>query len=137
MKQIHKLYTSALTFLLSLGIPIKYLYAAPPITNPAIPNSFATDLPEVAVAKILARLFSAGLAAGSIVFLGYLAFGAFKWMTAGGEPAQLNAAKQTMTQAIIGLVIMASIFAIASLLALVLGLNENCDFPNEICWPTF
>ena len=65
------------------------------------------------IGRLLARVFSAALAIGAIAFLLYLVLGAFRWLTAGDNKGQLEAARSTIFQALIGLIILASIFAIA------------------------
>lgn len=90
------------------------------------------------IAILLARLFSAGLGIGMIAFLGYFVYGAYSWMMAGGDSSKIQAAREALIQAVIGMVLLASVFAIANLIAPILGLsNDNCTFPQEICWPTF
>src|SRR5690242_10589732 len=50
------------------------------------------------------------LTVGTIAALGYLLYGAFNWLSAGGEKAKVETGKSMMTQAIIGLVVLASVF---------------------------
>ena len=88
------------------------------------------------IGRLLARVFSAGLAVGAIAFLLYLFYGAFRWLIAGDNKGQLEAARSTIFQALIGLTILASIFAIARIVGLILGLEcEGQRFPDVICWP--
>ena len=110
------------------------------IFNPALPTPLGsggnTQGPNI-VGALMARFFAAGLAIGAIAFLMYLVYGAFRWLTSGEDKAQLQAAKNTMTQALIGLTILASIFAIARVVGALLGLNcGGASFPDVICWPT-
>lgn len=116
---------------------------ANPIHNPAIDPLFGTGGGDDGtgsapiVARLLARTFSAMLAAGTLLFLGYLVYGAFRWLTAGGDKAAVAAARGTITEALIGLTVLASVFAIANLVAPILGLSGGaCQFPQQICWPT-
>ena len=103
------------------------------IVNKALPANLGEDTGENIIARLLARFFAAALATGAIAFLIYLVYGAFRWLTAGDDKTQLTAARSTMTQALIGLTILASIFAIARILSILLGLGE---FPDAITWPT-
>lgn len=63
------------------------------------------------------------LASGVLLFL-YLVFGGFKFITAGGDEKAVTSAKNTMTHAVIGLVIVVSAYFITQILGKVLG------FPN-------
>lgn len=111
-------------------------YQLAQITNPALPTSLGNDAGENIIARLLARFFGASLAIGSLAFLLYLVYGAFRWLTAGDDKGQLQTARNTMTQAFIGLTIMASIFAIAHILGILLGLDcPGGSFPDVICWP--
>jgi len=48
-----------------------------------------------------------------IVLLGYLIYGGFLWMTAGGEGEQVNKAKAMMKNAVIGIIIISASYVIA------------------------
>ena len=111
-------------------------YAAP-IINPAVTVELGGDPDgEAVVGRLLARFFSSALAVAAILFLLYLVSGAYKWLTSGADKAQLQAAQGTMTQALIGLTILASIFAAARIVGILLGLSCPAgNFPDVICWP--
>lgn len=110
---------------------------AQPIVNPALTTELGGDPDgEAVVGRLLARFFSSALAVAAILFLLYLVYGAFKWLTAGADKAQLQAAQGTMTQALIGLTILASVFAAARIVGTLLGLECPAGkFPDVICWP--
>lgn len=131
------------TISLFLSQPLSIL-AANPIHNPSVDPLLGSNIgnsgsgANTVVATLLARFFSAMLAAGTMAFLAYLVYGAFKWLTAGGDKGAVASARGTITEAIIGLTILASVFAIANLIAPILGLaRPGCSFPQQICWPTF
>lgn len=129
-----------------LIFPIVVLIAAFPVVaqsdciiNPALPDilgSGCTAESSNIVARLLARFFATALAVGAVAFLLYLVYGAFRWLTGGADKANLEAAKATMTQALIGIILLASVFAVARIVGTLLGLGcEGEDFPDVICFP--
>lgn len=67
-----------------------------------------SDLPTI-IGNIINVIF--GIL--GIVLLGYLLYAGFLWMTSGGDDKKVGAAKTMIRNAIIGLIIMASAFALA------------------------
>lgn len=134
--------------LISFFIPVNVF--ASNIKNPVIPGEIG-DIPtanidtqnaraSAAIAILLARFFSAALAVGSVIMMVYFVISAYRWITAGGDTNSVTAARQGIMNAVIGMAVLASIFAIANLIAPLLGLSGEgrpCQFPAEICWPTF
>lgn len=65
-----------------------------------------------------------------LMFLGaaalfYLLWGSLKFVMSGGDPKAVGAAKNTMTYALIGLVVVLLSFAILKFLGSFLGIGEN------------
>jgi hypothetical protein len=60
--------------------------------------------------------------AGMITFL-FLIWGGIKYLTAQGDAKQVDSAKQTITSAIIGLVVILSVVAILEIIKLVFKIN--------------
>lgn len=136
--------TTYLFFLFTSNVIVE---ASGGIVNPVLPgnigkvdsNTAANTASGAAsaVAIILARFFSAALALGSVIMLIYFVLSAYKWLTA-GDSNTVSQARQGIMNAVLGMVVLASIFAIANLVAPLLGLQEGaCKFPQQICWPTF
>lgn len=71
--------------------------------------SAATDLPT-----IIGRIIYVFLGTIGIVLLGLILFAGYLWMTAGGDEKQVKSAKDRIRNAVIGLVIIASAFAITN-----------------------
>lgn len=65
--------------------------------------------------------FVTGLA--GIMFLIYLIFAGLSWITAGGEKGKVEAARNQMTQAALGLVVVIAAYSIAGVVGRVLGLD--------------
>lgn len=112
------------------------------ITNPAINPQLGTGGNTGAgaaniIAIFIARGFTAALGIGSIIMLVYFVISSFRWLTA-KDANSVNEARQGLINAIIGMAVLASVFAIANFIAPLLGLsNDTCKFPQQICWPTF
>jgi hypothetical protein len=90
-----------------------------------IQGQAANISPIASIANLVEIGASAILTAGTLGALLYLALGAFKWLTAGGEKGKVEEGRNMMTQAIIGLVILASIFVIYQLVLNFLGLGDR------------
>lgn len=63
-------------------------------------------------ATIVGRIIRVILSLLGIVTIGFIIYGGFMWMTSGGSEEKLDQAKRTITNGVIGLVIMLSAFAI-------------------------
>ena len=71
------------------------------------------------------------LLAGVLLFA-YLAWGGIQWITAGGDKAQVEAARGRITNALTGLVIVAAAWALIGLIEYFLGVKftETLDLPR-------
>ena len=92
------------------------------ITNPAIPGATA-GTGTAFLGRLVPALLSALLVIGVVVFLFFLLMGAIQWITAGGDKGKLEGAKTHLTNAIIGVVILLSFFAVLSLVECFFGIG--------------
>lgn len=60
---------------------------------------------------------------GALLTFGYLLWGGIDWITSGGDSGKVESARKKITQAIIGLVVLASVFAVFFVIQSFLGLN--------------
>jgi hypothetical protein len=60
---------------------------------------------------------------GAIVFLGIIMLGGIQWITSGGDKASVEAARGRITSAIVGLVILLSVFALVIAVEYFFGVN--------------
>ncbi len=58
-----------------------------------------------------------------LMFLVYFIFAALSWITAGGEKGKVESARQQMTNAALGLIVVIATYAIAGIVGRVLGLD--------------
>lgn len=79
------------------------------------------------IPKIVAILF----VVGSLAFFFMFMIGAVRWILSGGDKAAVESARAQITQALTGLVVMFSIWAIATLIKAVFGYDLiNINFGN-------
>ena len=62
------------------------------------------------------------IAAGLLMFF-YLLYGGFRYLTAGGDEKAVTAAKQTLTNAVVGLIIIFTSYWIVWIIQTVLGID--------------
>lgn len=79
----------------------------------AIETWNSTDIPTFrGLEGLFANVLSSILALGGIVLFLVLVFGGIQYITAGGEPPKIEAARKTLTYAIFGIVLLAVSFLI-------------------------
>lgn len=71
----------------------------------------------------ISRLLNLGLMVGTIAFMGYFVLGAIKWLTAGGDKGKTEEARGAITNAAVGLAILAASWAVFLLVDYFLGLD--------------
>ena len=91
------------------------------ITNKATPSltGDGTTFFGVFIPKMITIVFIIG----GIAFMFMLLLGAVKWITSGGDKAQVESARTQITQALTGLVVMFSVWAIANLVKSIFGVD--------------
>lgn len=99
------------------------VYAAPP-TNPTIniptpATGFSGDF-----GSLINALLTWAIAIGGIVTLSFILMGGFNYVTAGDDADKAEGARKTITNGVIGLIIIASAFIIFRLLSSLLNLNS-------------
>lgn len=101
------------------------------IKNPALPKAPILGEPGntgggIAIGKLIGNIIGAIMILGFLFAMFYLLTGGLSWISSNGDKAQLEAARNKLTHAIIGLLIIASVWAIMNIVAPFLGLQ----FPN-------
>ncbi len=104
------------------------------LTSP-VSNVFGTPVkppgptwtnPVEGISRIMVFSIRMALIIGVILVLFYLLWGAFDWITGGGDQDKLNNARQKMTNAVLGIVIMVAALGIfAAVAGDVLGLIKR------------
>jgi len=98
-------------------IPIEGIYN--PAINPKVGSGGGTTI----VGTMISRIISILLIVGTLVCLIYLIMGAIMWITSGGEKAKVEEARSKISYAVMGLVLLATSWAVMLLLQHFLGLS--------------
>lgn len=95
------------------------------IINPIAPNlSPSSGSAAVGLfSKLIQSLVSTLIIVAAIVFFFMFLIGAIKWITSSGDKAQVESARGTILNALVGLVIVFSIFALLTLLEKLFKIN--------------
>lgn len=99
-------------------------YTSTAVTTTGLPFTDIGSLITVLVGTII-------IVAGLASFL-FLILGGFQYLTSGGDKAQAQSARDRITYALMGLVIIVAAIAIANILGAVFGINilGNIKFPG-------
>lgn len=102
---------------------------APPgpgtIQNPLAPK-LSPASPDQAISQfssLLQAMIGILIVAAAVVFFFMFLIGAIKWITSSGDKAQIESARATIMNALIGLVIALSLFAIIKLIETIFGFD--------------
>jgi len=86
---------------------------------------------NVSVSSVIGAVVTLLLIAAAVIFLIYLVLGGIKWIMSEGDKAQVEAARNQITHAIFGLVIVFGAWIVISLVQGILGINIlNLQLPN-------
>lgn len=107
------------------------------ITNPVLPPSLGGGTnPDVqsggtALGKLISNFVGALFIAGFLLAFIQLILGAYHWISSGGDKQELEKSRSQITNAIMGLIIVAAVYALMSLVARFFGLElTNLTFPG-------
>lgn len=99
------------------------------LRNPVLPDKIGGGTnPDyttggTAIGGFISSIIGGMMAIGFILTLLYLLTGAFHWITSGGDKANLENARNKITHAIVGLIILASVWAVMILVGQFIGLD--------------
>lgn len=96
-----------------------------PITPGLSPNSTDTSILSGggALVKIISTFLGFLTTLAGLMFLIYFIFAALSWITAGGDKSKVEHARQQMTNAALGLIIVIAAYGIAGIIGKVLGID--------------
>ena len=77
--------------------------------------------------KLINNILSIIMVVALLLVLLYLVLGGIEWITSGGDKGKTESARNKITAAIIGIIILAASYALVSLVALVLGFTSFSD----------
>jgi hypothetical protein len=116
----------------SFYLSAKKAYAQ--ITNPAA-GPFGSGNANEILAAALANILKAAFLLGAITFVLYFAWGALRWMTAEGDKSKFEEGRNKIANATIGLVLLASSYAIITFLGTVFNIKFLQDLVFEFPTP--
>ena len=93
------------------------------VNNPALGPSLGNINGVEFIRGLIPALVGVGFVIGVIIFFFVLLIGAIGWITSGGDKAKAETARGRITNAIIGLVILFSLYAIINLLEIFFATN--------------
>ena len=88
-----------------------------------IPTGQFAGLNGITIPGIITFAVSAVLVVAGLIFFFMLIIGGIKWILSGGDKAQTEAARNQITAALIGLVIVFAAWAIITLLSSIFGIS--------------
>ena len=109
---------------------MKNLLAADPIN--LAPSGQFKPLTDVTVPKIITSSISLVLIVAAVVFFFMLVIGGIKWITSGGDKGGTEVARNQITAALVGLVIVFAAWAIMQLIGGLFGITifSNLTIPG-------
>lgn len=103
------------------------------ITNPTIPN-LSPESGQAGVSRInqlIQTLITLALIVAAVVFFFMLVIGGIEWISSGGDKEKLSAARTRITNAIVGLLILFSLWAFLVLIEIIFKVNViNLDIQS-------
>lgn len=73
--------------------------------------------------KLIGSFLGVAILVGAIAAFGYMILGGIQWITAGGDTGKIEKARQKIMQSIIGLAVLASMFAIFTVVQYFFGID--------------
>lgn len=100
-----------------------FLFEFLAITNPAINPKVGTGKGNEIIGDLISRMIRFAMILGTLTCFLYLVLAGYEWMTAGGDKAKVESARNRITQALVGLAIIASAYAIIIVIEKFLGIT--------------
>lgn len=100
--------------------PLAQLY------NPVIPELIGkggTEKGGTAIGLLLGNIIGGMIIVAFVLAMIFLLTGAFHWITSGGDKANLESARNKIIHAIVGLIVLASVWAIMAIVSQFLGIS--------------
>ncbi|HRY36745.1 MAG TPA: hypothetical protein P5230_02595 [Candidatus Magasanikbacteria bacterium] len=107
-------------------IPKVFCLAQDPLQNIAEKSGYSTDVTEYSLSQTIGGYIKAVLGFLGVIFFALTFYAGFLWLTAGGDEGKIEKAKEIITAATIGLII---IFMAYGITAMVLNLTRQASAP--------
>jgi hypothetical protein len=122
MKSIKKIALASASALSGLFVPVKMAMAAIDDIEVNPGTGYATDF-----GKMFSSILNVVMLIAAILVFAYLIFGGIQWITSGGDKSKAEEARNKITAAIIGLIIVAASYAVINLVVQFLGFPSFND----------
>lgn len=93
------------------------------INNPAISSNLSGLEGSEFLGKLLSGVVGMIMVVGGIIFVFMIVWGGIKYVTSEGDKAQTEAARKTITNALIGIVVVFALYAIINIVSCFFGLS--------------
>lgn len=93
------------------------------ITNPALGPSLEKKSGQAFLEGFLPAVIGLGFLIGLVIFVFSMFIGAIKWLSSGGDKQGIEDARKTIGNALMGVVILLSIFALIKVIENFFGVN--------------
>lgn len=90
---------------------------------PLVPGPGYERLSTFSLGALVSNLITLALVIASIVAFGFLIYGGIMWITSGGDKSKTEQARNTITAALIGLIIVFGSWAIMQIIEAVFGVS--------------
>lgn len=102
---------------------MKNLLAQESITNPALGPGLQEKTGTEFLQIILPNMIGLSFVIGVVIFLFVVVIGAIQWIASGGDKAAIESAKGKITNAIVGVIVLFSLFAVFIFIENFFGIN--------------
>ena len=93
------------------------------ITNPALGSSLQSQTGVEFFQDLVPRMVGLAFLIGVLIFFFIMIMGAIQWISSGGDKAAVEGARGKITNAIVGVVILLSLFALLKIIEDFFGIN--------------
>ncbi|OGM24623.1 hypothetical protein A2962_01575 [Candidatus Woesebacteria bacterium RIFCSPLOWO2_01_FULL_39_61] len=121
-----------ITFIPSVIYAQVYQPPARRIVNPLLNVTLQILSGNIFISRFLPALLTLLFVIGCIYFLFIFTLGAIQWINSGGDKVKLEQARDRVTQAVIGLGVLLSVYGVLSLLEYFFGTNLRSFNTNSI-----
>ena len=122
MKSIKKIALAAASALSGLLVPVRMAMAAIDDIEVNPGTGYATDF-----GVMFSSILNVVMLIAAVLVFAFLIFGGIQWITAGGDKTKAEEARNKITSAVIGLVIVAASYALINLIVNFLGFGSFND----------
>ena len=122
MKSIKKIALASASALSGLLVPVRMAMAAIDDIEVNPGTGYATDF-----GVMFSSILNVVMLIAAVLVFAFLIFGGIQWITAGGDKTKAEEARNKITSAVIGLVIVAASYALINLIVNFLGFGSFND----------